>query len=338
MTNRLELNWKLDGFVDEQRYYCSETPIDVNHLPTPKAVLSTEARSYIDTNIEIGKTYYIRVGSVKNEVEKLSDEHIAIAGVLWTPLKLSTLINFVADNIIADNYNRVSQITDVSGNNRNAVQSIDAKKPTLTNISASQKALQLDGVDDFLWISDTSYLKDKKAVWVFTVCEPDLKTSYSSIFYSIYSQNGSSRLNFSLNSGKLAFGGRRTVSGGYLEVSSQSSVANEINISFGQHDYENKTGVLFNNGSQVGLNNNLGTAGVSDSSGLFGGSIGALVTSSLGASFSESYVGKIGCVIVGDGVLSLSDRQKLEGWAAHKYGLTDSLPLDHPYKTLIPTV
>ena len=38
MTNRLELSWKLDGFIGEQRYYCSETPIDVNNLPVPKAI------------------------------------------------------------------------------------------------------------------------------------------------------------------------------------------------------------------------------------------------------------------------------------------------------------
>lgn len=74
MTNRLELNWKLDGFVDEQRYYCSETTIDVNSLPTPKAVLSGDVRTYVDTDIEVGKTYYTAIGSVKNAVEKLSAE------------------------------------------------------------------------------------------------------------------------------------------------------------------------------------------------------------------------------------------------------------------------
>ena len=74
MTNRLELNWKLDGFVDEQRYYCSETPIDVNNMPTPKDVLDGDVRTYIDTDIESGKTYYVRVGSVKGSIEKVSQE------------------------------------------------------------------------------------------------------------------------------------------------------------------------------------------------------------------------------------------------------------------------
>ncbi len=52
MTNRLELNWKLDGFADEQRYYCSESPIDINNLPLPKAVIAGNVRTYVDTDIE----------------------------------------------------------------------------------------------------------------------------------------------------------------------------------------------------------------------------------------------------------------------------------------------
>ena len=74
MTNRLELNWKLDGFVDEQRYYCSEAQIDTANLPVPKAILSGAVRTYTDTAIEANKTYYIIVGSVRNGVEKLSEQ------------------------------------------------------------------------------------------------------------------------------------------------------------------------------------------------------------------------------------------------------------------------
>ena len=54
-------NWDLDGFVDEQRYYCSETPIDPENLPLPKAVLAGDVRTYVDTAIEVGKTYYVAV-------------------------------------------------------------------------------------------------------------------------------------------------------------------------------------------------------------------------------------------------------------------------------------
>ena len=88
MTNRLELNWELDGFVDEQRYYCSETPIDPLNLPVPKAVLAGDVRSYIDTDVEVGKTYYVRVGSVRDEVEKISSQIICHAEKLIVFLPL----------------------------------------------------------------------------------------------------------------------------------------------------------------------------------------------------------------------------------------------------------
>ena len=72
MTNRLELNWKLDGFIDEQRYYCSETPINIENLPAAKAVLAGDVRSHIDTAIEVDRNYYVCISSIKNGVEKVS--------------------------------------------------------------------------------------------------------------------------------------------------------------------------------------------------------------------------------------------------------------------------
>ena len=100
MTNRLELNWNLDGFVDEQRYYCSETPIDPENLPVPKVILDGEARSYIDTDVGVGKTYYVRVGSVKNGVEKISEEQSVYASNIDQNYKVKLL---TSNNSLIDN-------------------------------------------------------------------------------------------------------------------------------------------------------------------------------------------------------------------------------------------
>lgn len=94
-TNRLELNWNLDGLIDEQRYYCSETPIDPDNLPLPKAILSGDVRSYIDTSIDYGKTYYLQLSSVKNSIEKLSTAVEKYAGTgdkYWD--KVAVLMHF----------------------------------------------------------------------------------------------------------------------------------------------------------------------------------------------------------------------------------------------------
>ncbi|VXA82108.1 hypothetical protein ACIN8IBEIGE_100092 [Acinetobacter sp. 8I-beige] len=77
-TNRLELNWSLDGFVDEQRYYCSETPIELNALPVPKAFLAGDVRTYVDNvDIHIGRKKYIVISSIKSLVEKVSSQKLA---------------------------------------------------------------------------------------------------------------------------------------------------------------------------------------------------------------------------------------------------------------------
>lgn len=53
-----------------------------------------------------------------------------------------------------------------------------------------------------------------------------------------------------------------------------------------------------------------------------------------GTSFGDKYISEIVCC---SSNLSTSDRQKLEGYFAHKWNLTSALPSGHPYKTVGPT-
>jgi hypothetical protein len=46
----------------------------------------------------------------------------------------------------------------------------------------------------------------------------------------------------------------------------------------------------------------------------------------------------IGEVVIINGVVSTADRQKLEGYLAHKWGLATRLPTNHPYKSTAPMV
>ncbi len=71
---KISLNWSVDGVVDEQRYFCSTTPIDINNLPPPKAVLSGLLREFSDVEIAADTTYYIRISAKKGNVEKISQE------------------------------------------------------------------------------------------------------------------------------------------------------------------------------------------------------------------------------------------------------------------------
>jgi hypothetical protein len=61
------------------------------------------------------------------------------------------------------------------------------------------------------------------------------------------------------------------------------------------------------------------------------------VAGTAGTTNAASLTGAIGEIIVTASVLSTLNRQKTEGYLAHKWGLTASLPADHPYKTVGPT-
>jgi hypothetical protein len=55
------------------------------------------------------------------------------------------------------------------------------------------------------------------------------------------------------------------------------------------------------------------------------------------AQATEDYEGLIGEIIFLTSEISVSNRQKLEGYLARKWGLTANLPSDHPYKLVGPT-
>jgi hypothetical protein len=47
-------------------------------------------------------------------------------------------------------------------------------------------------------------------------------------------------------------------------------------------------------------------------------------------------VGDMAEVLVGGATLDTNERQKIEGYLAHKYDLEANLPSDHPYKSAAP--
>jgi len=71
----------------------------------------------------------------------------------------------------------------------------------------------------------------------------------------------------------------------------------------------------------------------SDASGHSVATVGGMTVGGDGTNFQDTTIGE---VVVIDGTVSVADRQKLEGYLAHKWGLAGSLPGDHPYKAVPP--
>lgn len=336
MTNRLELNWKVDGFISEQRYYCSEAPIDIDNLPIPKVVLAGDTRTYIDTDIAAGKTYYVCMSSIRNSVEKFSDVIAVTAGV-WKPEYLLPSIYFDSSDLIGLDGATVEgwqcRITGVT-------LTPTATRPTINeslgfktcrfsqtvNLSSSDNALK-------------SLMKAKQFGSVFIVFKKEridtssqsrrifnITTPSSGARFAIYADDASSG-----NMNKLTVGGRRLDSNAYKSLATQNTVDLNVHFLFGGVDHTTAQLSLSLDGGDLvtsGTTQGTGETSNTDSAPFYLG----------GGAVTAGYDGHLAACVFIDRKLTTVERQKLEGWAAHKYGLTGNLPADHPYKTLVPTI
>lgn len=71
-----DLNLNEDGF----NIYRSETPMDVQNMPTPLATVSANIGSYDDTTGINGKLYYYRIGVIRGTDEAISGEIARVFG------------------------------------------------------------------------------------------------------------------------------------------------------------------------------------------------------------------------------------------------------------------
>lgn len=339
MTNRLELNWDLDGFVDEQRYYCSETPIDPLNLPTHKAILDGDVRTYSDTDIALGKTYYIRVGSVKNGIEKVSNEIERLAGNAWSPLNINPV--FLLDD--------ESSVTSQSGfvalwgsrsSNYFFGQSNQSNKPLVVDDSLNGKrAIRFDGVNDVLFNNTADLrgsLSNKQHAAVFGVFKHN--NSSGGVLSAVTNNDGGSRFTVGVSSSTLDIYARRLDSNSESSRSIPSASGwimfmQKIDFSTGRLEtYIN--GVLVDFVDSFVTSGNVSTT-LSDrplSIGAYPNGVGDNPAS--GANLSID----IASYFLLDKLVLTSDIDKCFGYAAHKYGLADLLHASHPYKNLVPVL
>lgn len=323
-----------DSF-DVIRSASSMSSIADNDLPSP-IVTGLTTMYYVDTAVVIGATYYYKVRVNRDGTSVVSDQIAALAAdILWTPLSITTAMYFSAGSVVKDGSNRISQLTDLSGNNRHATQSVDVYKPVLSTFSDGSLAMQFDGVNDYFWQGNTSYLNNVGGVWSFSVELLSSKSGYTYLLASPFNSSGASKFASGYSTNKPYVGGRRQYANAWSEAVDTSTRSAVQNINFSQVDFSIAKAYIFINAAQVAINNSFGTAGNADSTAIFGTSIGAYVGNN-GSTYEGGIVGKVGCIIVGAGVLSTENRLRLEGWAAHKYGLQVNLPSDHPYKTSPP--
>lgn len=77
--SRIRLTWNnASTTIVEQRVYRSISPLDIDDMPEPLAVLPRRNREYLDSTIEDGLTYYYAVSSVLPDYSELISEEIKV--------------------------------------------------------------------------------------------------------------------------------------------------------------------------------------------------------------------------------------------------------------------
>src|SRR5690606_32498736 len=126
---------------------------------------------------------------------------------------------------------------------------------------------------------------------------------------------------------------RRLDADSAYSLNSDNSVGTSATIALISIDYVAQKAEVIVNGVVKSATGIL-TAGVTSNTDAFYGHLIGAERPNLGF-----FSGDVAEIIMGTGDLPTSaEIDKLFGWAAHKYGLVDNLPLDHPYKLREPTV
>lgn len=238
--------------------------------------------------------------------------------ILWTPAQLSPVEwwDFSDATTVTSSGGFISAISSKGSGARSALQGTSANRPSVTTINGVTAALFDGGNDNLSLSSSLSTTTGMTVAQVFT--RPAASVFSSPLGGATYSAPPYATQWFTDN---IRYSALWAASGSYATHGSASSATGAF-----QHIVVKgaSTTLLYQDGSVVGTPQTI-------SSGQ--GSIAYL-----GRRGDNYHNGKIGEIVVVASDISTADREKLEGYLAHKWGLTANLPSGHPYKSSPPTV
>ena len=250
---------------------------------------------------------------------------------VWNPSMISTALWLDAADAstITQSSSLVSQWNDKSGNIRHATASTTAR-PTYSATSFNSKpGLTFDGTANVLRADSLATIaQGNDSPWS-AICVVSVPSSAT--FRTLFAFGTSGTTDYFTSafldtSNNLILRRREQFGAGDFDVSAAFSTGTPLLYAT---VFSGTTSTLFQNGTQS-------ATGATDSL-TFGSnpnqfSIGALARNIV-TTFGTPTFGEL---IITSGALSTTNRQKLEGYLAHKWGLGANLPNDHPYKTVGP--
>jgi hypothetical protein len=258
---------------------------------------------------------------LKHNMERNLNEFIntvVIAGTEWTPAQITTALWLDAADVstITLNSSTVSQWNDKSGNSRNFSQATAGNQPVY-----STNALNGKNVVNF--VSSDSLTR---------AAIPFNDLGNNSL-YVVGNRTGANVFNVAVIISRAAtrtrnmlFGNGSSYWGVYEGNPATGFVGATYKICEIIADQASNSYLHYQDGTSQGSAGNVNSGTVFGDNNCYLGN----------DQYGSSLIGNIAEVIFCDEKNTDSDRQKIEGYLAHKWGLTSSLPNDHPYKSSPP--
>jgi hypothetical protein len=260
-----------------------------------------------------------------------------ITTALWLDGSDNTTVFSDAGTTQATNGGAVQQWNDKSGNARHFSQGTLANRPAFNTTAINGKpALVFDGSNDSLG-AGSAVIPTTHSLFILFV--PTIESARG-ILVGQWQAAQTGRTLFSCNSncasnpvsGRLEIFNSTTTQGGCTSAGgggfvTDTSITNTPTIIESICTTGSESWKLLKNGTEYdsatitalyqGINTALGTVSASGT--------------------DQYYDGQIAEVVLTSSVVSTDIRQRIEGYLAHKWGLTANLPSDHPYKVNVPT-
>jgi hypothetical protein len=243
----------------------------------------------------------------------------------WTPALLSGLQLWLdADDAstITESSGSVSQWDDKSGNGNDAVQGTGAREPSYGSTAINSKNVVNFSGGKFMTTGYPPALNRTIAMVVRYSNLTQLEVAMGA------RESIDERSYFGINQGRVRAG-----------VANLSTLSGTSGIA----TYTTYTQILKHGQGAVNREVHHYLDGTEDIDQTFTGDIGSGQNYMIGGFndrggvHNQQYDGLMGEMIITGNMMGDSDRQKLEGYLAHKWGHTASLPADHPYKSSTPT-
>jgi hypothetical protein len=241
----------------------------------------------------------------------------------------------------------VDSVTDKSGNGLTLTAS-STSRPTYTSGGLNGKNIfTYDGGDCLTAASAAPwrFLHDSTGSSVFTVWKPGTSSDPNAV-YGLLGTNGSSSVNTGIS---LFFDDRLSLSRDnrlvtFVTDNTTNWVVNTSTAdNFATPNANQICGWVLNPSATASARSSVrvngGTASQTNTDSFAPASVNPTFPLQIGALGNNTalLLGSIAEVVIFAGVVSDSNRQRIEGYLAWKWGLTANLPAGHPYKTVGPT-